>query len=699
MKCPKCGFGMERLLGMLTCSRCSYTGGVKNGRAVRILGSAALCLFLSLCLQGAYAGDGFDISFGWSYGSAYPYYADYYYPGYYDSYYTGYYDYAGYYDSYYPGYYDVGYYYDTSYYAYSHPSVVFTPVVGAYETYEAPTTYYYNYDVDGDNQAYQYCGDGECGPGETKDNCAVDCGTPAYCGDGNCDGGETKNSCSVDCGTPAYCGNGVCDGGETGYNCPVDCGTPAYCGNGVCDGGETKQNCPVDCGTAPYCGDGHCQGGETRYSCPNDCGLAPYCGDGSCSGDETKQNCAKDCGLAPYCGDGSCDKDESRYSCPLDCGLPSYCGDGECKGDETKYSCSLDCGNPQCQDPTGNYGGTTCKGRQVLMCEDGFWEFKKSVQCCNSLDCPVGYNCEGNACVLRTICGDGRCLDDENPYNCPVDCGGVILLPPISGPMPPVPPEPQPQYYCGDGSCNNRETCSSCSQDCGQCPYCGDGSCNLGTESQQSCPQDCGNPAYHEIELVLEDECMEVFEETTGNFSLLISNKGNVPESLSLSAVGESVPFNNVISGSLTILAGETKGWGVQVFVPQGTKPGLYELTVNAQNADVVEQATLFVDVRLAPMASATNQTAGNMTQAGPLGAILVGDVAIDLWVVALVLVIALLVSFFFFARKSSMEERAARLERISKTVKSHDNLVTDGGLLTCNGGLLLALQECKKNG
>jgi len=45
------------------------------------------------------------------------------------------------------------------------------------------------------------CGDGVCGPGETCNSCALDCGScPSGCGDGICGGAETCNTCPADCG-------------------------------------------------------------------------------------------------------------------------------------------------------------------------------------------------------------------------------------------------------------------------------------------------------------------------------------------------------------------------------------------------------------------------------------------------------------------------------------------------------------------
>jgi hypothetical protein len=54
--------------------------------------------------------------------------------------------------------------------------------------------------------------------------CPQDCGACNYCGDGNCGDGETCSTCPQDCGACNYCGDGNCGDGETCTNCLSDCG-------------------------------------------------------------------------------------------------------------------------------------------------------------------------------------------------------------------------------------------------------------------------------------------------------------------------------------------------------------------------------------------------------------------------------------------------------------------------------------------
>ncbi len=81
--------------------------------------------------------------------------------------------------------------------------------------------------------------------------------TPPNCGDGTCGPGETKKLCAADC-APApvgpVCGNGTCEDGETTENCVADCPAPVVvpvCDNGTCEDGEDCTGCPGDCGECP----------------------------------------------------------------------------------------------------------------------------------------------------------------------------------------------------------------------------------------------------------------------------------------------------------------------------------------------------------------------------------------------------------------------------------------------------------------
>ncbi|MDX1556312.1 MAG: DUF4215 domain-containing protein, partial [Xanthomonadales bacterium] len=84
------------------------------------------------------------------------------------------------------------------------------------------------------------------------------------------------------------------------------------------------------------------------------------------------------------------------------------------------------------------------------------------------------------ASAAKPVCGDGECRGNEDPINCPVDCG--------------------PPDVCGDAVCDPSESCSSCEIDCGVCPptECNnDGICNDGEDCLgcADCPgRTSGNP-------------------------------------------------------------------------------------------------------------------------------------------------------------------------------------------------------------
>jgi len=75
---------------------------------------------------------------------------------------------------------------------------------------------------------------------------------PPMCGDDECNPGESCQNCEEDCGV-CECGNDTCDevDGEDCFSCEEDCGTcdPNICnGNGTCTAPENCSNCSADCG-------------------------------------------------------------------------------------------------------------------------------------------------------------------------------------------------------------------------------------------------------------------------------------------------------------------------------------------------------------------------------------------------------------------------------------------------------------------
>jgi hypothetical protein len=230
-----------------------------------------------------------------------------------------------------------------------------------------------------DNYGYYClkCGDGTCGKGENKCNCAKDCkGLEGQECDDSSDcvvavdlGGccacprvlprtsldsskfvvyergkdyssmlpdECRNAVCSPCGpvgravcqsgkcvNAPVCGNIYCERGEDARTCPQDCGTGAVCGNGFCEAGENKTSCLQDCAEKRVvCGDNYCTTGENESNCPVDCGPhRPVCGNGFCEKPygENATNCAPDCEINSVCGNLACEEDEDKATCPQDC--------------------------------------------------------------------------------------------------------------------------------------------------------------------------------------------------------------------------------------------------------------------------------------------------------------------------------------------------------------------------------------------
>ena len=327
------------------------------------------------------------------------------------------------------------------------------------------------------------------------------CDLPDLCGDGSCGPGETRFWCPEDC---ISCGDGICDlaSGEDWFSCPDDC----FCSDGVCDQAfENCFSCPQDCTIGcPYCGDGYCEGAgpyiEDCFSCPQDCSISQsfdcHCGDGVCQSfyGEDCVNCG-DCDAddgCPTCGDGLCTTIDPYNENPEDCPQDCFCGDGLCDPDfEDCDTCLEDCINPDC----------------FPICGDGYCS-EISEGC---LECPQ--DCLD---VLCPSCGDGVCdawpeLDYyENCTNCPEDCtledDGCGTCPPGSIKDCDGSGECFSDTWVGDGYCdgtsqeNGADFCcyaldgGDCTVELGQCPTCGDGVCEELYEDCDSCLEDCADP-------------------------------------------------------------------------------------------------------------------------------------------------------------------------------------------------------------
>jgi len=153
-------------------------------------------------------------------------------------------------------------------------------------------------------------------------------------------GSPFQNWSTINC---PVCGDGNCDPGETSENCLADCEAPPspVCTSDFCNG-----NCPEGCGGAD---DPDCPGQCLDCACAtdNDCASSCAAGDGCCPG------CAPADPDCPICVNGTCDTVNRRYcdagtwtpqDDPLYCSHCSHCTDGVKNCSET----GIDCGGGGC---------------------------------------------------------------------------------------------------------------------------------------------------------------------------------------------------------------------------------------------------------------------------------------------------------------------------------------------------------------
>lgn len=236
--------------------------------------------------------------------------------------------------------------------------------------------------------------------------------TTGTCGDGFCSAAETA-SCPADCGGGPVCGNGTCESGETKANCAQDCGsTGPICGNGKCESGETKANCAQDCGSGgAVCGNGTCEAGETPQTCSKDCNLGACCA-----------NAGAECGMVTGCGNcGSCG---SGFTCTQNACLEQGGGD-TCLADNCPSEIAACDGNTGCVDiliylnMSACFEENACTDAQCAQTNCG-----TQLQDCQNSGCVTLWECLGNCPTGDDGCVQG-CVGEtggEAQYNNLVSC-------------------------------------------------------------------------------------------------------------------------------------------------------------------------------------------------------------------------------------------------------------------------------------
>jgi hypothetical protein len=187
----------------------------------------------------------------------------------------------------------------------------------------------------------------------------------------------------------------------------------------------------------------------------------------------------------------------------------------------------------------------------------------------------------------------------------------------------------------------------------------------------------------HGIVLTAPDECFEIEQGKSGNFTIVLENSGTAREDLFLSASGAaagwvSQPYS-VVAG-----AGEVQNWQVVINVPSGAELGLYNVTITAANANAQASTLLHVDVKLPPVegsqvavtTTGSGTTGGNATASTtPTGAAVTAFNVPDWAIVLAVLVIIGGVLAFLLLKTSVLKKFTFR----SPVVKT--SLTPDGGI------------------
>jgi hypothetical protein len=356
----------------------------------------------------------------------------------------------------------------------------------AFGCYDAPGEYYAD--------CMELCGQGECS--EFGGSCAV-FGQMGYCGDSDCGLGETCSNCSDDCNP--CCGNSDCDYnyGESYLNCPADCpcrfnsecDDGNVCTTDSCSGGScSSANNTAACSDGNFCnGPDTCSNGSCSVSDGDPCSADqdfPFCNESAQRCDQCTQDsdCADD---GNVCTDHACDVDEgvcvvsnNTASCDdgLWCNGTDTCSEGACghAGDpcgagetcnEATDSCDVCTTNADCND--GNVCTTdTCSGGQcsnvnnTASCDDGL--FCNGADTCSSGTCTHA----GDPCSGGDTCNESYNRCDECQQNSDCDDGNLCTT-----------------DTCSSGQCSNVNNSNSCSDGnaCTVGDTCSGGSCQAGS--------------------------------------------------------------------------------------------------------------------------------------------------------------------------------------------------------------------------
>ncbi|MFT7622351.1 MAG: hypothetical protein ACI9WU_001524, partial [Myxococcota bacterium] len=239
---------------------------------------------------------------------------------------------------------------------------------------------------------------GVCGlDTETGNNTCVACNPSCInkqCGD---------DGCGDDCGACKYGGacrpDGTCEDVEKPFCVGKSGGTPCNDGD-ACTEADACWDDTCVAGSAKHCSDGNkC----TADSCDSETGCAFVNTQGtSCSDGD-------DCTVGDACWDGGCRPGADTLCDDGNVCTHDYCNDGKCShgafGDiscDDGDACSI---NDRCE-------GDTCKGAEVLACDDGnpcTTDVCDEEKGCVSVNADRKACSDGNACTVSDACWDGSC--------------------------------------------------------------------------------------------------------------------------------------------------------------------------------------------------------------------------------------------------------------------------------------------------
>jgi uncharacterized membrane protein len=131
---------------------------------------------------------------------------------------------------------------------------------------------------------------------------------------------------------------------------------------------------------------------------------------------------------------------------------------------------------------------------------------------------------------------------------------------------------------------------------------------------------------------VTTEACVEFLGSGTNRFDVTIYNREDYPVVYYLVVSGGASEWATTSAPSVRVGGLQSEQEFVEVDVPQGTEPGLYNLTLEvASGTETLIEKELFVSVSEEPAGGGQNQTVSEIVET-PAGAFVAGDIGLT-WV------------------------------------------------------------------